>query len=310
MAGREGGALVVAGEALVDIVLDRREDLRAHPGGGPYNLARTLGRLEQPVLYLGRVSTDRFGTRLRAELLRDGVGLDAVVATDQPTTLALAEIGADGSATYRFYVEGTSSPGLTLPEAIRVLPADVAVLVVGTLGLVYEPAAATHEELVARAGPDTLVMLDPNCRPATIADGAAFRGRIGRMLRRTDLLKASVEDLEYLRPGTDAVDAVRGMLAEGPAAAVITRGGDGATVVTRDEAVDVPPVPVEVVDTIGAGDSFGGGFLAWWRREGLGRAELAQLDLVLEATRFAALVAARTCGQAGAVPPRLAELGL
>ena len=103
------GAIVVGGEALVDLVPHAEGELRAHAGGGPYNTARTLGRLEQPVHYLGCLSDDGFGRRLRAQLHKDGVALDAVVDTARPTTLALAEIDAAGSAAYRFYIDGTSA---------------------------------------------------------------------------------------------------------------------------------------------------------------------------------------------------------
>ena len=109
-------SIVVGGEALVDLVAGGGGELAAHLGGGPFNCARTLGRLEQPVAYLGRISNDRFGTQLREQLVEDGVSLDMVVETDDPTTLALAELDEEGAATYRFYSEGTSVPGLT-PEA-------------------------------------------------------------------------------------------------------------------------------------------------------------------------------------------------
>src|SRR6476469_7629203 len=102
------GVVVVTGEALVDLVLAPDGSIAGHPGGGPYNVARTIARLEQPVVYLGRVSTDAFGRRLRRELEADGVALDALVATDAPTTLALAEVDAAGGARYRFYSQGTS----------------------------------------------------------------------------------------------------------------------------------------------------------------------------------------------------------
>src|SRR5215207_2151324 len=109
---RGGLMILVGGEALYDLVLDRTGDLRAHPGGAAFSTARTIGRLRQPVAYLGRLSTDRFGETLHRILADDGVGLDAVVRTDEPTTLALAEIDEAGGATYRFYEQGTSAPGL------------------------------------------------------------------------------------------------------------------------------------------------------------------------------------------------------
>jgi fructokinase len=300
--------IVVAGEALVDVVLDRFGGLIGHPGGGPYNVARTLGRLAQPVVYLGRISTDRFGERLRGQLEDDGVHLDAVVPTADPTTLALAETDGRGSATYRFYTAGTSAPGLTPEDALAALPERVATLHVGTLGLVLEPIAHALEALVQQVSDETLVALDPNCRPAIVNDVPAYRERLARILRRTDLLKASEEDLAWLAPDRDPTDAARAFLREGPTAAVVTRGARGAVVVTPSEMIAVPAPPAEVVDTIGAGDAFGGALLAWWHDHGLGRTDLRDRDAVLEATRFACLVAARTTERAGAVPPRASEL--
>jgi fructokinase len=302
------GLIVVAGEALIDLVPDGHEALGAHPGGGPFNTARTLGRLERPVAYLGRVSTDSFGSRLAELLAADGVRLDAMVRTEQPTTLALVELDEHRSARYRFYDEGTSARGLTVADALAALPAGVAMLHVGTLGLVLEPMAAALEALASRLARRALVMLDPNVRPATIADPAAFRARLGRILAAADVVKVSEEDLDWLSPGVPAVDAARTLLAQGPRVVLLTRGGDGAVVVMAGSAETVTAPPVTVVDTIGAGDAFSGGWLTWWSERGLGRDELADAGRVTEATRFACQVAALTCARAGASPPYRAEL--
>jgi fructokinase len=300
--------VVVSGEALVDLVVAPDGSLAGHPGGGPYNVARTIGRLGQRVAYLGRVSTDGFGKRLRRELEADGVGLNAVVATDDPTTLALAELDAAGAARYRFYEAGTSAPGLTLEAASAALPEHAGTFYLGTLGLVFEPMASTLEALVARVGDGTLVALDPNCRPSTIADPAAFRARITRLLARTDVMKASDDDLAWIDPDADPVTAARGLLAQEHAVALVTLGVEGALVITKHEEIEVHSPEVEVVDTIGAGDAFMGAFLAYWCGRGLGRADLNRLDQVEQATRFACRVAAITCARAGADPPRLAEV--
>jgi fructokinase len=302
--------IVVAGEALFDLVLEDTEDLQAHPGGGPFNTARTLGRLDQPVGYLGRLSTDRFGTRLRQLLIDDQVRLDTVVSTDEPTTLALAELDPAGSARYRFYAAGTSAAGLTPEAALAALPPRVEMLHVGTLGLVLEPTAQAVEAVVEHVAGRALIAVDPNCRPSIIEDEAGYRARLHRVLARADVVKVSEEDVAWLDPSRPPVEAARGLLELGPAAAVLTRGADGAVAITRDAEVAVPAPPVQVVDTIGAGDAFGGGFLAWWRRAGHSREQLADLSTVVEATRFACLVAARTTERAGASPPTLAELGL
>ena len=298
---------VVAGEALIDLVVAGGDALVGHTGGGPFNTARAIARLEQPVTFLGRLSTDSFGMRLREDLRADGVGLEGVVATDDPTTLALAELDSSGAARYRFYAQGTSAPGLTWADVPGFVP-ECAVFYVGALGLVFEPTAETLERLVAAVSGETLVALDPNCRPAAIPDVPAYRNRLDRMLARTDLLKASAEDLEWLLPGLDPVAAARELLGRGPRLAVVTCGGEGALAVTQDRALPVGAPRVRVVDTIGAGDAFGGGFLAAWLDRGLGRRDLGDLDAVVEATAFACRVAGLTCARAGASPPRLAEL--
>jgi fructokinase len=306
-AAEPDSVILVVGEALFDLVQEDTSQLIALPGGGPFNAARAVARLEQPVSYLGRLSQDRFGARLRDLLAEDGVRLDAVVDTDDPTTLSLAELDADGGATYRFYAHGTSAFGLTAEAALAALPAAVDMLHVGT-SLALDPVASALEAVAEKVAGEALVLLDPNCRPAVIADLDAYRERIRRVLGHADLVKVSDDDLTCLDPGTPPIDAARRLLEHGPAAALLTRGAEGAVVVTGEEEVPVPAPRVEVVDTIGAGDAFGGGLLAWWRREGLGTADLADLDRLVEATRFACLVAARTCERPGAQPPHLDEL--
>ena len=309
MVSAPDGVILVGGEALFDVVATDGEELKAHPGGGPFNAARTIARLEQPVAYLGRLSTDRFGARLERILVDDGVRLEAVVHTEDPTTLALAEVGEGGSVSrYRFYAQGTSAAGLTSEAALAALPAEVHTVFVGTLGLVLEPMASALEAVVDRLSPSALVALDPNCRPDLIPDPAAYRRRLGWILRRTDLLKVSEEDVRWLYPDRDPVDGTRALLADGPKVGVLTRGGDGAVVLDSGREVAVSAPPIQVVDTIGAGDAFAGGFLAWWRERGLGREALADFDAAVEAAGFACLVAARTCERPGASPPYRSEL--
>jgi fructokinase len=299
--------IVVAGEALVDLVPDAEGALRPHPGGGPFNTARTIARLGCEVAFLGRLSTDRFGHELEDMLARDGVALDAVVRTDEPTTLALAELDDAGAARYRFYERGTSAPGLQAAEALAALPAEVGALHIGTLGIHLEPVAAAIEALVERLAGDALIVLDPNVRPGVLADPAGFRARLARLLDRADVLKLSEDDLAWLAPGMAPESGVRSLLGAARAG-VLTRGGDGALVVTEDAAVEIAAPRVDVVDTIGAGDAFGGGLVTWWRLRGLGRDDLADLDALLGAARFACQVAALTCARAGASPPTLAEV--
>ena len=300
------GLILVAGEALIDLVpgSPAADALAAHPGGAAFNAARTIGRLEQPVAYLGRMSRDRFGRRLEELLAEDGVRLDAIVRTEEPTTLALVDVDSHGVARYRFYTERTAATGLTPEDALAARPDDVSIVHAGTLALLLEPVASALEAVLERLSDHAMVMLDPNIRPDAVGNADAYRARLARLLAMSHVVKVSEEDLDWLAPGRRSVDAVREMLDGGPSLGLLTRGSSGAVVITRTAEVAVPSPPTKVVDTIGAGDEFGGGFVAWWHAHGRSRDDLGNVDDAVEATAFACLVGARTCARAGASPPR------
>jgi fructokinase len=301
--------IVVGGESLIDLIVYPGGRLTAIPGGGPFNTARTIGRLGGSSTYLGRLSTDRFGRSLLDALVRDGVDCGLIQWTDQPTTLAVAELDDAGAATYQFYLEGTSAPGLSFdglgPAA---LPAGTRALHVGTLGLVLEPMGSTLESLIHAAGDDIVVMVDPNCRPSATPDPVALRARVQRLAERADVIKVSTDDLAFLYPAADADAAARALLEVGPSAILVTDGGRAVHIFVRGGATELPVPRVEVVDTVGAGDAFGGAFLSSWIERGLGRGELADTDRLRPSVEFAIRVASETCRRAGAEPPTAAEM--
>jgi fructokinase len=305
----EGGLVVVVGEALTDLLVAPDGAIRAVPGGGPYNAARTVARLGRRAALVARLSTDPFGAELRRRLEADGVDLRLAETTDDPTTLAVAGIGPDGGATYRFYVDGTSAPGLTGAALADGLPAETRAMHVGTLGLVLEPIGTMVERLVATAADDVVVLLDPNARRSATPDAAAWRARIGRVAPRADIVKASREDLEFLAPDMPPDRAIAGLLAAGTRVVLVTDGARDVEAHVAGAGIRVPVPHVDVVDTVGAGDAFGGAFLASWVARGLGRAELGDADAVRRSVELAVRVAAETCRRAGAEPPFAVEVG-
>lgn len=306
----------VGGEALIDLVpapataAGELGALLPLPGGGPYNVAVALGRLGVPVRFLSRLSTDTFGDALLARLEVSGVDTSLVRRGAEPTTLAVAGIGPDGSARFSFHVDGTADRLVADPGE---LPADVTTLSLGTLSLLLEPGATTYETLLRRhSARGGLTVLDPNVRPGLVADPAAFRARFASWLPDIGVLKLSIEDASWLAGGDADLDTVRGWLAEGPAAAVVTHGTGGIVALTAAGAtVEVPTVPTIVVDTIGAGDTVHGALLAWLHERGVtSRAAVAEVDVAgwRAALEFAARAAAVTVSRAGAEPPYAAEL--
>ncbi len=295
--------IVVAGEALVDLVLSG-DDLEATPGGAPYNVARGFARLGLRTALLATLSSDGFGGRLADGLASARVSDALLQRTERPTTLAVAELDAEGGATYRFYIEGTSAPALA-PHA---LPGDTAALITGGLALVLEPMATAIESVVLGVGGGVLVVVDLNCRPPAIEDRAAYLARLERVLARADVVKASDEDLAWVHPGLARPAAAAALLGGGTAAVLVTAGGLSTAIVTRSGTVTVPVDPIPVVDTIGAGDAFTAGFTSWWLASGRGRDDLGDIDTLTVAVRAAHAVAAVVVGRRGADPPWRDEL--
>ncbi|MGW1723867.1 carbohydrate kinase family protein [Streptomyces sp. NPDC002306] len=300
--------IVVAGEALIDLVPQgpgALANLKPALGGGPYNTAVALGRLGSPTAFCSRTSYDAFGEALLDGLRRADVDVSAVQRGTEPTTLAAATVDSNGSAAYSFYVEGTADRLFTAPDR---LPDGTRAVSFGTCSLVLEPGASAYEDLMRVSFAQGLfTTLDPNIRPGLIPDPDAYRARFRSWLPSISLLKLSEEDAEWLggTPGE--------WLTAGPSAVVVTRGGDGLTVFTRDGGVHaVPGEKVEVVDTIGAGDTVNAALLhGLSARDALSPEALAAMsaDDWTRLLRFAARAAALTCSRAGAEPPYASELG-
>ncbi|MFD5425703.1 carbohydrate kinase [Streptomyces sp. NPDC127084] len=305
--------IVVAGESLIDLVPQLAAAgggplpaLLPRLGGGPYNTAVALGRLGTPVTFCSRVSTDGFGEALLGGLRAAGVRTSLVQRGPEPTTLAVASVGQDGSAHYDFYVNGSADRLFELPAK---LPDEVRALAFGTCSLALEPGASAYAELLRReAARGRFTLLDPNVRPGLIPDGEGYRTRFEGWLPSVSLLKLSEDDAAWL-----GGDPGRWLSGQGPAAVVLTRAGRGLSVFTRKGgAISVPAERVTVVDSIGAGDTVNAALLhALERRGALSRDALDFLDESDwgEILGFAARAAALTCSRTGAEPPYAHELG-
>ncbi|MCU1690756.1 MAG: PfkB domain protein [Jatrophihabitantaceae bacterium] len=310
--------LTVIGEALIDMVGRRgsaqdRSTYRAIPGGSPLNVAVGLARLGGPTTLLARLSGDAFGQVLRAHALGNGVALAGPGDVPEPSTLAIASLDEEGIASYAFYVGGTSDWQWTAEE-LRRIPADTTILHTGSLASWIAPGGALITETlqIRRASAQCVISYDPNVRPGLLAGPDAARELIEPYLRIAHIVKASDADLEWLYPDRDPLDSLRAWSGSGPDLVVLTRGGQGAAAIGSDGALVTQMArPVQLVDTVGAGDAFMAGLLGAVRSHGLdrpdaiGRLDAAAIDGLL---REAGEVAALTCEREGADPPTAAQL--
>ena len=287
----------------MDVIHNGDGTQRAVPGGGPFNTARALARLGVPTSFLGHLSDDPYGRELAALLRSDGVNLDLATVGPEKTTVAIADVDSDGLAEYQFMVQGSSAPQLTLQTLPERLSPRVEALHLGTLGLVLEPMASTLAELVHRERDARVMMLDPNIRAGLIPDHV-YRGRLHDVVSHSTIVKASEDDLAWMFPGAGYRDAAEQLLSDGVPLVVVTLGAAGSFGAHRDLRIRVDAVPVQVVDTIGAGDAFGAALLAWLHDHGCVLRDLTlEADQLRAALHYAGVAAAITCSRAGADPP-------
>lgn len=293
--------IVSCGEAVVDF-LPAGNGWSAHEGGSPFNVAVGLARLGIETGFLGRLSNDLFGDRFVAALERERVSTALIARSPDPSLLAFVALEA-GAARYAFYGNGAADFGLTAAPA---LPDSVRVLHVGSLAWAMGTTAATLETLVAREFTRRLISFDPNPRPSLLGNPGAVRGRFDRTLPRAHVVKLSEEDLAFLLPGRTPAQAAESFVACGALLAVVTCGDKGAVWRAPGGGGEIAATPVELADTIGAGDSFTAGLLAALTERDLDSPSAlrsAPSTAIAACVQHAIRCAAITCSRSGANPP-------
>ena len=307
--------ILCCGEALIDMVaapsLDGPDGFVPHSGGAVFNTAIALGRLGARAGMLTGLSRDMFGDQLADALKASDVDTTHIIRSDRPSTLAFVKL-EDGHATYSFFDEN-SAGRMIRAEDMPALPSDITALFFGGISLASDPSASAYAALLERQGGSRAVMIDPNIRPLFITDADGYRRRMAAMISQADIVKVSDEDLNWLNPAPlTQAEKISAMLDTGPSVVIVTQGAEGAIATLADgTSITVPAVKTNVVDTIGAGDTFNAGFLA----------KLSELDLLTpealgtldpdalrDAMTYGARVAAITVSRAGTNPPWANEL--
>jgi fructokinase len=310
------GVVAVVGEALMDLVPGDRDGLfEAAPGGSPANVAVGLARLRIPVRLLARLADDAFGHRLRNHLVANQVDLSRAVVASEPSSLAIVAVAPDGGAEYDFRIDGTADWQWRDEELAAALDPDVVAVHAGSLAAVLAPGSGSVRRLLERARDTATVSYDPNCRPLLMGTPEEARRQVEDLVGLADVVKVSREDLAWLVPGRAPDEVAAAWAEQGPALVAVTLGAEGVVAVGSSAGVvRRPGRRVDVVDTVGAGDSFTAALVAGlWRRDLLGAARrpaMRALDaaMVSEVLDEAVLASALTCARRGADPPTAAEL--
>jgi fructokinase len=299
--------ILCCGEALIDMLpretTEGENAFAPYAGGSVFNTAIALGRLGASTGFLSGISTDLFGQILDETLVASKVDASLAIRSNRPTTLAFVTL-ADGHAQYAFYDENTAGRMISVDD-LPAIPEAVEAMFFGGISLPPDPCGATYESLMLREAGARVTMIDPNIRPSFITDEPAYRTRIGRMMAAATIVKSSDEDLDWLgmTPGD--------LLEAGAKLVCLTEGSKGVTAHWSGGETFVAARKVEVVDTVGAGDTFSAGLLAGLHKGGL--LTLEALSTITEASLVPALelgvaAAAVTVSRAGANPPWAHEL--
>jgi fructokinase len=289
----------VCGEALIDLIPISTGERVPMVGGGPANTAKAIARLGYQTFFIGGISSDEYGNAIEDELASSGVDLTLAYGGDEPTALAIATIDSEGLARYDFELEGTASFAF---DRSWLAMGNPEVLHVGSVATLIEPGASELLKWVStKSAP---VIFDPNIRPSIEGNRDIYRAAVERWIDVSTVVKLSEDDLNFLY-GDKADSVIDELLSRGVSIVVVTRAEKGLSAFSAGWVVEVPAVKVDVVDTVGAGDTIGAVLVEGVLLHGIANLSRDTLKLVLER---AAKAAAITCSRAGANPPSREEL--
>ncbi len=308
--------IITCGEALYDMFVGDHAGgnqfavtVEGVVGGSPLNVALGLARMGTDTGLLTRVSTDMLGQRMRAFMAQNGISDRYCVATDNLTTISLVDTGPDGHPRYYIYCKGTADCSLEVGDLPDSLSDDVSIVHLGSFATVFEPTGEALRTLARREADQRFISLDPNVRTVVVPDLDLWRQRIDEMLPLAGIVKASDEDIGLMWPGKPLEWFAEKALVAGADIVMVTRGPDGAIAASADgRLMHLPGIAVDVVDTVGAGDTFMAACLHTLTEQDAARRGVARDVDIGEMARFAVKASALTCTRRGADLPTLAEI--
>lgn len=308
---------ITCGEALFDVFANVEPGgdplgFRAQGviGGSPLNVALGLVRMGNEAGMFTRVSTDSLGAKIKAFMTQNGLSERHCIADDEhPTTFVLINTRPDGQPDYSFYCTGTADCSMEMADIPAQLDDDVSVIHLGSLTTVLEPTASVMRAFAQQQAGNCFITYDPNVRAMVEPDANKWRAAADELMGVANMVKASDEDLEFLYPGQPLEAFIEKGLLAGADIVTVTRGSGGAIIGSSDGRLShIDGVKVDVMDTVGAGDTFQAASIHYvGAQNALEKGKACTVDIE-ELGRFATHAAALTCTRRGADLPSLDEI--
>jgi fructokinase len=307
--------IICCGESLIDMIsianAGNESVFAGLTGGAIFNTSIALGRLDVPVGLISGVSTDLFGKKITKDLTDSNVNIKLLIRNEKPTTLAFVDV-KDGQANYTFYDENSAGNSIHYSDFPNI-PKIATTLCFGGISLCTEPAASAYEKLFIQEIKNKVLFLDPNIRSTFISDEISYRKRLNKMISSSDILKVSDEDLDWIvTSGSSINEKIEKLHNLGAKLIIVTKGAEGvAAYVKNKKVINLPAQKVNVIDTVGAGDTFNAGFLAklsklkLLSKSNIKNLSSKQISMALE---YGIKAASITVSRKGANPPLLSEI--
>ena len=307
--------IICCGESLIDMIsvpnAGNESVFAGLTGGAIFNTSIALGRLDVPVGLISGVSTDLFGKKIIKDLTDSNVNIKFLIRNKKPTTLAFVDV-KNGQANYTFYDENSAGNSIHYSDFPNI-PKIVTALCFGGISLCTEPAASAYEKLFIQEIKNKVLFLDPNIRSTFISDEISYRKRLNKMISSSDILKVSDEDLDWIvTSGSNINEKIEKLHNLGAKLVIVTKGAEGvAAYVKNKKVINLPAQKVNVIDTVGAGDTFNAGFLAKLSNlKLLSKSNIKNLSSkhISMALKYGIKAASITVSRKGANPPLLSEI--
>ena len=294
------------GELLIDFTDNGKSAqgntlFEANPGGAPCNVLAMLNKCGHPTAFIGKVGKDIFGLKLKSTLEEVGINTSNLIVDENArTTLAFVQTFEDGDRDFSFFRNPGADMLLTAQEVDEELIKDSRIFHFGTLSMTHDGKRAIA---VAKES-GAVISFDPNLRPPLWNSLEDAKVQVAYGLGQCDVLKISDNEIQWFTGEEDFDAGIAKLRKEYDIPLILlSMGRDGSRAYYKDLKVEAAPFLQEsTIETMGAGDTFGGSCLHYILKYGLDDLDESRLKEMLTFANAAASIVTTRKGALRVMP--------